>query len=104
MTHHTVHPQPTTARPTPPGAAELRPAAPPAAGPQPPPRPLLRWPAPQAGHRLLTARRRLRRTAAAGLLSALVVLAAASPAWADPPASLQEVIGRVTSWLVGLAA
>jgi hypothetical protein len=37
-------------------------------------------------------------------LSAVVVLAAADPALAEPPASLNEVVGRVTAWLVGLAA
>jgi hypothetical protein len=34
----------------------------------------------------------------------LAVAAWAGPAFADPPKSLNEVIGRITAWLVGIAA
>lgn len=34
----------------------------------------------------------------------LLVAASAGPAVAAPPASLQEVMSRITAWLVGIAA
>jgi hypothetical protein len=36
--------------------------------------------------------------------SVLLVAASAGPAIAAPPASLQDVMSRITAWLVGIAA
>lgn len=47
---------------------------------------------------------RLRRTAATVTAAGLAVAVSAGPAAAAPPASLNDVINRVTAWLVGIAA
>lgn len=36
--------------------------------------------------------------------TAMLVVANAGPAIAAPPASLQEVMARITAWLIGIAA
>jgi len=38
------------------------------------------------------------------VVAGLAVAASARPAFADPPKSLDEVISRITAWLVGIAA
>lgn len=48
--------------------------------------------------------RRRTATALAVPAAGLLVVASAGPALAAPPASLQEVMSRITAWLVGIAA
>lgn len=49
-------------------------------------------------------RRQVQRGGGAVVLAGVLVLAAAGPASAAPPASLNEVASRITAWLVGIAA
>lgn len=46
----------------------------------------------------------VQRGGSAVVLAGVLVLAAAGPASAAPPASLNEVASRITAWLVGIAA
>jgi hypothetical protein len=59
-----------------------------------------------AGHRHRLSERPspLRRAAVTVTAAGLAVAVSAGPAFADPPKSLNEVISRITAWLVGIAA